>query len=435
MSLQGSLRAWNPGDGKSWFLGIGIDDYAHFPKLHNAVKDVQDVHRILLDKYDITEAHSLMLYNHEADEGGIIARLEYLAEHVAPEDKVLIYYSGHGYVNPRTKLAYWIPADAQRNRSADYIPNSTIRDHLAVIHARHILLISDSCFSGTLFLRGGMRSSRAVEELGNIPSRWALCSGRAAEEVEDGVPGTNSPFASSVIEALDQNTHDAWNVSRLIDRVREQTAATTLQVPDGSPLRVAGHKGGQYVFRKKGATASSGGGGPTGVQSEAESVKPRESLVQKEEQPQHVRRSQWRLPVIGGGVAALVIAAYFIFFHGNSTPARLPPGFTVNAFHTTSSVNENLWPADERSRFETAKPVFVYGNIMTPESLTLTIRFQSAEEGIVRHSREVRIGGDTGDPMRLSAYHVFDEAGNYKVILTYGDSLLAEDDFVVVDER
>lgn len=28
---------------KSWFLGIGINNYKHFPHLNNAVKDVEDL--------------------------------------------------------------------------------------------------------------------------------------------------------------------------------------------------------------------------------------------------------------------------------------------------------------------------------------------------------------------------------------------------------
>jgi len=241
---------------KSWFLGIGINKYQHFSKLHNAVRDVEAILSTLTSRYDIQQENAFTLFDERANEDEIIATLERLAGEIAPGDKLLIYYSGHGHLNAKTHLAYWIPVNARQGVSADYIPNSTIRDHLSVIQAQHILLISDSCFSGSLLLTGSSRSSRAVVDMDRTPSRWALTSGRGNEEVYDGDPGSNSPFATSILEALESNRTDAWNVSRLVERVREQTAATTTQIPQGSPLRVEGHKGGQYVFRLKDSLVS-----------------------------------------------------------------------------------------------------------------------------------------------------------------------------------
>ena len=41
--------------GKSWFFGIGINKYEHFTPLNNAVKDVEDISRLLQQQYDIDE--------------------------------------------------------------------------------------------------------------------------------------------------------------------------------------------------------------------------------------------------------------------------------------------------------------------------------------------------------------------------------------------
>ena len=37
--------------GTNYLLGVGINAYAHFPKLNNAVKDVEDVTDALLKNY------------------------------------------------------------------------------------------------------------------------------------------------------------------------------------------------------------------------------------------------------------------------------------------------------------------------------------------------------------------------------------------------
>lgn len=234
---------------KSWFLGIGINEYQEFSNLNNALNDVNAIEKLLIEKYDIQE--SIILDNQKATRAGIIDMLDELEGRVHENDKLIIYYSGHGHLNKRTKLGYWIPYDAKKNRTANYIRNSTIRDYIKVINARHTLLISDSCFSGALFVRGATRSTLAIDELEDRTSRWAICSGRHDEEVYDGEPGTHSPFAASILNILQTNAHPKLNVAKLADQVVELTRANYVQLPEGNPLFGVGHMGGQYVFRLK----------------------------------------------------------------------------------------------------------------------------------------------------------------------------------------
>ena len=383
MSQRGIITEWKtePG-GRSWFFGIGIDSYLNFPELHNAVKDLRDVYAILLDRYDISDDSSTVLINEDATEEKIIGQLETLAQTVSPADKLLIYYSGHGHLNRGTNLAYWIPVDARQGVSSDYIPNSTIRDLLAANPARHIFLVSDSCYSGTLFLRGSLRSTRVLDELEKTPSRWALCSGRANEEVADGSPGINSPFATSLLEALQDNDYDAWNVSRLVERVRDQTAASTFQVPDGGPLRVEGHKGGQYVFRKKGSIASTGEDSsiPTGNQFYSQSRTTDESTGTTPLTPEKVKPpfKRWAIAIFIT-LAIVVVGLWMVRSYvldkptGDVASASAPPVADVVAFHTTSAVNENLWPADQRDRFEAGSPVFLFGQVFIVDTAQFEI--------------------------------------------------------------
>lgn len=238
--------------GITWFLGIGINTYKEFSPLNNAVKDIEDIKNVLLDGYDFTQDKAILLLNEEATKENIVEQLDHLAEAVKQEDKLLIYYSGHGHLNQHTGLGYWIPYDAKKDKTSNYILNSTIRDYIKVIEARHILLISDSCFSGSLFVRGAKRSvDIAMEDLEAIPSRWAICSGRHDELVYDGEPGKNSPFADSILELLRKNEKRFLNVAKVADRVVEQTRANYEQLPEGNPLYGVGHKGGQFIFHLK----------------------------------------------------------------------------------------------------------------------------------------------------------------------------------------
>jgi formylglycine-generating enzyme required for sulfatase activity len=239
--------------GKSWFFGIGINEYQTFPNLNNAVKDIQDIYQALIEEYDIQQDYALSLFNENATRRAIIHQLDNLVNEVGEQDKLIIYYSGHGHLNENGR-GFWIPHDAEQGQTANYIRNSTIRDYMKDIKARHILLISDACFSGALFLRGASRSGEgeAMSQLERRASRWAISSGRHDEEVYDGVPGGNSPFTQSILEILlKENQSPKMNVAKLADRVIELTSAEYAQLPEGSPLFQVGHKGGQYMFYKK----------------------------------------------------------------------------------------------------------------------------------------------------------------------------------------
>jgi len=116
--------------------------------------------------------------------------------------------------------------------------------------SRHILLVSDACFSGSLFAKGPTRRLPEAEEiLEKKTSRYGFCSGRSNEEVYDGPPGGHSPFAGSILEVLQENTAARLRVSRLAEEVMDRTASQYRQVPLHGALFDVGDQGGQYVFR------------------------------------------------------------------------------------------------------------------------------------------------------------------------------------------
>ncbi|GAB5550538.1 MAG: hypothetical protein Sapg2KO_01290 [Saprospiraceae bacterium] len=236
--------------GRSWFLGIAINQYDHWPQLNNAVKDVEDFANLLLNGYDIEAECCTIIKEDQATEDNIHKELKRLRDQVEPTDKVLIYYSGHGHLE-NGKRGYWVPQDAGKDSTHDFVGNSTILEYLEDINSLHTLLISDACFSGSLLMSGATKSEdHALEELEQKPSRWALCSGRHNEEVHDGPPGENSPFAKALIAILSENTEDLLNIGALVDQVIHLTRTRYKQLPLGSPVMVEGHKWGEYIFKR-----------------------------------------------------------------------------------------------------------------------------------------------------------------------------------------
>jgi hypothetical protein len=244
-----ALKNKRKDNAKSWFLGIGINTYqSPIPALKNASKDVEDVIFVLKERYELDKV--LTLYDREATRVAIMDKFQTIDEEIGKNDRLIIYYSGHGYLD-RKERGYWLPADAEKERVASFIHNATIREFIGGIEAKHILLISDSCFSGSLLARSDNSRSMNLEELESDPSRWVISSGRLQELVADGTPGDNSPFAKSLISVLNRNEEELLNTGLLFDKVMKMTRFNYKQLPQSGPLYGAGHQGGQYLFRLK----------------------------------------------------------------------------------------------------------------------------------------------------------------------------------------
>ena len=232
----------------NYFFGIGINQYINVSHLNNAVKDVTDIAELLINRYDFENHNSLLLTNANATRTDIIENLERYRDSVTSEDSLLIYYSGHGYLT-KDKRGFWLPVDADKNKISSYIGNEIIQTYIRAINSKHTLLISDSCFSGSLFLRTLDEEENAMEELEKRNSRWVFSSGRDDEKVSDGIKGANSPFASALLNELRLNNLPLLNIQKLGVKVVEITRSNYKQLPEICPLFDSGDKGGQFVFR------------------------------------------------------------------------------------------------------------------------------------------------------------------------------------------
>ncbi|MEO5582539.1 MAG: caspase family protein, partial [Saprospiraceae bacterium] len=235
--------------GKNYLFAIGINTYQYFTPLLNARKDILDLSQLLVDQYYFEAQNVQLICDEEATKDNIIDQLDGLRRKVKPEDRLLIYYSGHGFTD--IDRGFWIPVDAEPNRVSSYIANAEVRDIIQSIKARHILLISDSCFSASLLVRDISSDlvGTAFMDWERNPSRWAFISGKGV--VSDGKEGENSPFAGGILKHLRYNDEDAINILRLADRVNQEIRFNYEQQAEVSPLFQAGHGGGQFVFVKK----------------------------------------------------------------------------------------------------------------------------------------------------------------------------------------
>jgi len=238
----------NPGvkpKGKNYLLVIGIDKYEHFNQLNNAVRDAQTFKSILLERYQFKPETTFELFDEKATRKNILNKLVELESLVTEDDNFVLYFSGHGMMNQRKTKGFWVPVDAESDSEVDYLPNSRIKDQLDEIHAHHIYLIVDSCFSGSFV----SRSDEFTQRVGAFPSRRVLTSGRN-EVVSDGKIGQHSPFANCLVSYL--KIHQGpLVVSDLEQHIKKYTPKSAKQTPSNAIIFGLGDQGGEFVFYPK----------------------------------------------------------------------------------------------------------------------------------------------------------------------------------------
>jgi WD40 repeat protein len=235
------------GTGKSYLFTIGINSYKDYPVLSNAKKDAEDVKKALLSKYKIDVENTKELLDNDASSKNILDALNNYVDNLTEDDQLIVYYSGHGHYNKQLDEGYWIPVDAMKGKELDFLPNSTLVKYLKAIPAKHIFLVVDACFSGSLMSSG---TRGFLENVTQFKSRWALTSGRY-EVVSDGLEGKNSPFAEYFIKYLNENTKPKFAVSEIVGYVKQAVSNNAEQTPWGNAIRNAGDEGGEFIFELK----------------------------------------------------------------------------------------------------------------------------------------------------------------------------------------
>ena len=240
-----STTAESAAAGKKLALLIGNNEYTQpIPPLETPIHDINKIAELLKQRFGyevktVSNAGKLAIAN----------ALNQLAKEVRGTDSVLVMYAGHGYLMEDTNMGFWIPVDASVKTAANWISNTDIARFLQAIPARQMILISDSCFSGTLTreqqLKGGGKLSR--DEILKRRSVLVMSSGGDEPVSDEGKDG-HSIFAWSLINALKKLEGDAAGYD-LFRTVRDQVKAEYPQEPAYGAVLSAGHKeGGDYLL-------------------------------------------------------------------------------------------------------------------------------------------------------------------------------------------
>lgn len=233
---------------RNFLLLLAVNDYKEWPDLKNPMSDIAAVKNVLLEKYNFDSYFTYELYENDFTHQNLRNELIKIKNEISPIDNLVIYYAGHGSYDPEFDLGAWIPYDASASSDVTYIQNSSLLKYLDGINSKHILLLIDACFSGSLFQGGQVSFSNVPNE--DLNSRWAFSAGNL-EVVSDGTDGEHSPFAKGMLEILEENNGNDLAMRDIISFVSFKVKNKTAQTPIGKPLNSSNHKGGEFVFHPK----------------------------------------------------------------------------------------------------------------------------------------------------------------------------------------
>ena len=180
---------------------IGVSDYrAGWPDLENIPAEIDSLADSLRDHGFSVKT----VLNPDSDElqdsfKRFIDRYGYDSQ-----NRLLFFFSGHGYTRKQGKKGYLVPADAPDPREDDRgfvrkaLSMSQVNTWARQIEAKHALFLFDSCFSGTIFkTRALPEHPPHITSLTAKPVRQFITAGSAGEEVP-----ARSVFVPSLIKAL-----------------------------------------------------------------------------------------------------------------------------------------------------------------------------------------------------------------------------------------
>lgn len=216
------------------------------PPLDTPIADVEEIARILEDRFGYET-----LIVRDAKKADVVASLNRLGSDSGTSDSVVIFYAGHGYLMDDTKMGYWIPVDGSVKSPDNWISNTDISKFLKNIQAKQLILVSDSCFSGSLTKEEKVSSNTdGIERIWDKRSVLAMSSGGEEPVSDEGKEG-HSIFAWSLIKALKSAEASTPGV-KVFELVKNDVVKEYEQQPQYGAVVSAGHmEGGEYLFERR----------------------------------------------------------------------------------------------------------------------------------------------------------------------------------------
>jgi hypothetical protein len=212
--------------GKDYALLIATDEYDHWPDLGNPCFDARALQQELTTHYGFeTRLVENPTRNQLID---LLSQYAASKDYENKDDQLFVFIAGHGDFDEPTRRGYLVARDSKR-RDEDplrnsYLSHADLGDFVAKIHCRHVFLVVDACFAGTIdfniaterFRGSGASPERGMDRISKdefirrrMTSATRLCLTSGTDvPVPDGATGEHSPFIRHLLSTLREGGKD-----------------------------------------------------------------------------------------------------------------------------------------------------------------------------------------------------------------------------------
>lgn len=222
---------------------IGIEKYRTVPKTEHASADARMV-RDYLKALGIPERNIEFLADDRATLSDIRKVIETkLPNMVKANSRVIVYYAGHGAPGTVRGESYLVPYDGDPSFLADTAyPLSRLYDRLSRLKAKEVLVILDSCFSGSGGRSVIAKNIRPLVMVKDTPppssNKMIVLTSARGSQITTSLPEVgHGAFTYFFLRALQEGNRDIGEVyAYLKDRVTEEAKRQNVdQTPTISP--------------------------------------------------------------------------------------------------------------------------------------------------------------------------------------------------------
>lgn len=232
-------------------LIFSVENYLDpvIPQLHSPINDGRNLAEILVRHCGFPKNNVLLFSDSEVTWERLDEHLRQLITRLTHDDSLLIYFAGHGEADSDTRESYWLPHDANKNSRRTWYSHDRLYRKIAELKARHVAVVSDSCFSGRLL--------RSASEIGAMPngkkwltdalrrrSRMALTSG-GDHPVSDEGPAGLSIFNSKLTKFIRTTNKKAFSLGQLAYSIQSEIPSQRVCY---GPLPDEAHDNGDFVL-------------------------------------------------------------------------------------------------------------------------------------------------------------------------------------------
>lgn len=231
------------------------------PELRCPEMDVEGLSEILTsEKHGLfTESDALVLKNKPSYE--VLRAINRVLKQAGKNDLVLIYYSGHGKLDPAGRLHLATSDTVIQELESTSVPVSSVRNYIDISPSNKVILILDCCYSGSVgsaFLKGSVDDQ--LQQVSDARGIYIMTASTAIQVAQERAEDQYSLLTKHLLEGIEEGRADADDdgqvtIDEIYSYAYQRMKKESFQVPMKWGLNV---RGDELVIARTGRAAGTG---------------------------------------------------------------------------------------------------------------------------------------------------------------------------------